>query len=291
MKDTSLIKQLERIDKMSRPSVITAAILLVLLIGFFDYVTGYELSASLFYMLPVMLLTWSAGITAATSLSVLSAATWLFADVMSGHSYSHLAIPLWNTVMRFGFFMLGAYFLSALRKALDREKESARRDSLTGIFNSRYFHEMAEREIQRALRFNRPLTVAYMDIDNFKQVNDSLGHSSGDILLHAVATTIRENIRSIDFVARCGGDEFVFLLPETDSEKGKIVINKVTHALSDIVQKNGWPVSFSIGVITFYAPRYTAGEMIHMADALMYSAKNSGKNMIKYETAGEHSAG
>jgi diguanylate cyclase (GGDEF)-like protein len=122
-----------------------------------------------------------------------------------------------------------------------------------------------------------------MDIDNFKQINDGLGHSTGNALLHLVAETIRKNVRAVDIIARLGGDEFAILMPETGYEQSGIVINKVQKYLLDAVEERGWPVTFSFGVVTCNNPLCKVDELIKAADNLMYSVKNSGKNMTRHE--------
>jgi diguanylate cyclase (GGDEF)-like protein len=110
-----------------------------------------------------------------------------------------------------------------LRSAMEREKEAARTDSLTGAMNSRAFGELATAELHRARRYERPFTIAYVDIDDFKAVNDRFGHSSGDTLLRLVAETMKHNSRAVDVIARVGGDEFVILFPETGPGPAHVV--------------------------------------------------------------------
>jgi len=178
---------------------------------------------------------------------------------------------------------MAAYFLTAIRRLLDRVTELSRMDPLTEVANGRYFHELADFEMDRASRFNRPLTLGYMDIDNFKQINDSMGHSTGDALLRLVAETIKTNVRSIDIIARLGGDEFAILLPETGYEQSGIVIKKVQRYLLEAVEEKRWPVTFSFGVVTCNNPLCKTDELIKAADNLMYSVNNSTKNMVRHE--------
>jgi len=278
-----LTDKMEYFSRQSKSFLMILAVCLCIALGAVDYLTGYEVSFSIFYLLPVSLIAWFVGRRPAIFIAIISALIWLLADLTSGHTYSHYAIPLWNSIMRLGFFLMAAYFLTAIRKLLDRVIELSRRDPLTGIANGRYFSELAANEINRASRFNRPLTLTYMDIDNFKQINDSLGHSTGDDLLHLVGETIKKNVRSIDIIARLGGDEFAILLPETGYEQSGTVIKKVQKYLLDAVQQKGWPVTFSFGVVTCNKPLCKVDELIKAADNLMYSVKNSGKNMIRHE--------
>ena len=137
-----------------------------------------------------------------------------------------------------------------------------------------------QKEIGRLQRYKRQFTVAYVDLDNFKTVNDQFGHSKGDELLRIVANTARNQLRDTDVVARLGGDEFALLLPETGQEDARVVIAKIQRSFLSEMRNNGWPVTLSIGVLTCIEMPGTADELIKMADKLMYSVKNNGKNAI-----------
>ena len=173
--------------------------------------------------------------------------------------------------------------LVALRSAVEREKDLARTDQLTGLTNRRAFGEMADGEIYRARRYQHPFSVAYVDIDDFKTVNDRFGHATGDALLRVAAEAMKSNSRAIDVICRLGGDEFAILLPETGPKPALVVCRKLHERLLDIMRQHGWPVTFSIGVMTFISPPSTVDEMISLADGLMYAAKNSGKNKIMHQ--------
>jgi diguanylate cyclase (GGDEF)-like protein len=179
-------------------------------------------------------------------------------------------------------FVLTAVLRSDLITANQQERIIARTDALTGLTNMRSFHEQAEAEIYRATRYDHPLTLAYIDIDNFKTVNDTLGHEEGDNLLRVVAKRMLQDARKTDLVARIGGDEFVVLLPETDQAAAKIVINQIHRNLNEESSKHAWPVTFSIGVLTCTGTPPRVGEMIKAADNLMYAVKHRGKNAVNY---------
>lgn len=269
-------------NKVPQFIAVVSGALIVFLLGIIDHLTGFEISFSIFYLLPIMLVAWLSKKRYAAIIALLSASTWLWADLASGHTYSHLAIPIWNSIMRLGLFLIVTFALSTIKRLLAEEQLFARTDFLTEAYNSRAFYELAKNEIDRANRFSRPLAIAYIDIDNFKQVNDTLGHSVGDNLLHIVVMTIKQITRSIDITARLGGDEFVILLPETGKENARIAINKILEGLLNVVKEKNWPITFSIGVVICYTS-CTVDELIKEADSLMYVVKDSGKNRIEYK--------
>jgi diguanylate cyclase (GGDEF)-like protein len=264
---------------------------LILLLGVVDYLTGYDFSFSIFYLVPIVLVTWHVGRTPGIVFSVLGALTWFTADVASGHIYASTIIYSWNTIMRLGFFLIISLLLAAFKKELRLQRDLARHDFLTGTANPRFFNDIAELEIHRARRHGRPFTVAYIDLDNFKAVNDRRGHLAGDDVLRVVAGCLRGNLRVIDTVARIGGDEFVLLFPETELEGARVVLTKIRHCLAEQMEKNDWSVGFSIGVMTFFSMPSSVDEMIHLVDGLMYTVKQSGKNDTRYSSYSFESPG
>lgn len=160
---------------------------------------------------------------------------------------------------------------------------SARRtDSLTGAVNRRFFYEVLQRELDRSRRYHHPLTIAYLDLDNFKVINDQWGHSTGDQVLRTVVESAQQQLRSTDVLARLNGDEFAVLFPETGQQAAQSAVPKLHAALLQVMHQNAWPVTFSTGVVTCLAPPAAVDELIQSADELMYSVKRSGKNAIHY---------
>lgn len=271
-----------RLGDRSQPFWAIAGLALVVGIALLDVWTGYELAFSLFYLLPIALVTWFGGRRIGVATSVACALSWFVADAMAGHPYSTSVIAYWNTAIRFGVFLVVALLIAGLRVAHEHERALARTDSLTGAVNSRFFSELVHMEIDRSQRSGRPFTVAYVDLDNFKTVNDRSGHSTGDQVLCTTAASAKSQLRKVDIVARLGGDEFAFLLPETDQSEARVVIAKVQAGLLDEMRRNDWPVTFSIGVLTCVDLPATTDEMIRQVDELMYGVKNHGKNAVNY---------
>jgi diguanylate cyclase (GGDEF)-like protein len=126
-------------------------------------------------------------------------------------------------------------------------------------------------------------SIAYIDIDNFKHINDTFGHASGDEVLNIVAETLRTNLRNVDVVARLGGDEFVVLLPETDSKEVKEAFRHAHRNLVEGFAKHSMPITFSIGVVSFDSCPESFKQAVQVADETMYSVKRKVKNNIVYQ--------
>jgi diguanylate cyclase (GGDEF)-like protein len=263
-----------------------SGLFLVVVLGIIDKVTGSEISFSIFYLIPVIFVTRFSDRWVGIFISGASAIAWLMADLMAGQIYSHWVIPYWNAMMRFGFFLVNVYILSRLKDALEMEKMLSRMDSLTGIANGKYFIELVNSEFIRSKTNNLPFTIAYMDLDNFKTVNDRFGHNEGDIVLCTMASIIRNNIRATDSVGRLGGDEFAILFPEMGAEESQGIIPKIHKSLLDAILENKWGITISMGVGTFKGSNFNAEEILRLTESLMYSVKDAGKNGIKYEVFG-----
>lgn len=273
------------LQRRSKLELIAIALILIAVPSYATQATGGTISFAIFYLAPVALLAWYMGTVEAILASIFSASAWLHADAVAKGG-ANLVVRYWNAVVLFGFFLITALILARLKASYQQEQELSRVDFLTGVPNGRAFRQVAEMEKHRVRRYRHPLTLAYLDIDNFKIVNDRFGHQTGDVLLVWVARTIKRNLRVTDFVARVGGDEFAILLPETGAEAGQFVLYKLQRVLMDLVKQNAWPVTFSIGAATFVAEPETLDEMIQSADELMYTAKRNGRNRIAQAVVG-----
>lgn len=264
-----------------RGLVIALGLTLILLVGAVDGVIGVEVSTSIFYVAPISLVTWYAGRRAGLYLAFVAAAVWMLTDRLWDLRYSHISIQFWNAGVRLAIFVLIAVLLSEVRMLLRQVQESARRDGLTGLLNARAFHfELAE-ELRRLQRFQRPFSLAYIDLDNFKRVNDRRGHGEGDSVLRRVADVLSHCARETDRVARLGGDEFAVLLVETPAEVGARAVAHLQRNLLEEMEKGGWPVGFSVGVVTFETAPASAGEALAVADGIMYGVKRAHKGALQ----------
>lgn len=160
-------------------------------------------------------------------------------------------------------------------------------DSLTGLYNRRHTLNLAELEYQRAQSLERPLTILMLDIDRFKEVNDTWGHSVGDQVLKEVTGRLKAQLRSIDTFGRYGGDEFVVLLVDTGLEGAKLIAERLRLAVGDTpvnTDQGAIQVSISIGVTALAEDSLNLAALLDQADKAMYAAKTGGKNRVEITT-------
>jgi diguanylate cyclase (GGDEF)-like protein/PAS domain S-box-containing protein len=166
-----------------------------------------------------------------------------------------------------------------LRQTLARVEVLSITDVLTGLFNRRAFEEKLNEEFERARRYNLPLSLILLDVDHFKDLNDTQGHAAGDALLQAVARILAENARANDVAARYGGDEFVVILPNTDSNVAFHLAERLRAACRELSCAN-WRVSLSVGVAALGECMLERGELVLAADRALYDAKRHGRNRV-----------
>ncbi len=273
------------LSRLKQSALLVLALFLCGVVGVADALNGSAYSIVPFYLVPVVLAAWFLGRKTGYFLSCVSALSWLVAEMVSRHYYKLDLAMYWNDFMELMLFLLTSLVVSALKGALEREKEISRTDLLTGLPNRRHFFELVSGEIRRNHRYDEPFSIAYLDIDNFKTVNDSRGHGEGDKLLQLVAATISAAIRETDTVARLGGDEFALLLPEAAGESALTAAAKVQQQLKNEVE-NCWPVTFSIGLVTYLKSPASIDEVIGRADRLMYEVKYETKNALRWNVVG-----
>jgi diguanylate cyclase (GGDEF)-like protein len=179
-----------------------------------------------------------------------------------------------------------AFFLQMIRR-LERARkliaELAMTDMLTGIYNRRYFMVEAEKEFGKAQRYNLPLSIILYDVDRFKALNDTFGHSAGDEVLRALTSACARCLRSSDVFARYGGEEFAILLPLTDGEAARGLaerVRKEVEQMSAYHESVRLPVTISLGVAEFQPSKVSFDEMLKEADKRLYAAKTNGRNRV-----------
>jgi diguanylate cyclase (GGDEF)-like protein len=170
-----------------------------------------------------------------------------------------------------------------LERVLLREQQLARTDGLTGLYNYRYFFELATREFNIAMRYRRPLSILMFDTDDFKKVNDTLGHSAGDKILALVAQATAAQMRSVDILARYGGDEFIILLSQTSAKQAYPIAERIRNSVAGMKmpsEKGPISVTLSIGIAEIqYEPAEESVEhIVQRADKALYAVKQAGRN-------------
>lgn len=270
------------LDARTKTLLPIAALLLLVVVALLDFRYGQHFNLTLLYLLPVAVAALVPASPLTTLMATLSATTATALSHYTQRIPFTLPVYAWNFAALLVLGLLLAWLVATLRQALYNEREVGRIDPLTGISNSGKFRELAEVEMTRAARYERPLTMVYLDVDNFKAVNDAHGHSGGDKLLRAVAQTIKGTLRKTDLVTRLGGDEFAILLPETTQDAARIAISKIQAGLLTLVQAEKWPVSFSIGVVTCTRIPRSLDNLIEVADSVMYTVKTTSKNGVNY---------
>lgn len=263
------------------------SLLLTFLIGFYDYQTGAHISMMLLYSIPILVSAWYCGKKEGLVVAFAAAVGWFINNIIYRVAGESDAIFSWNVLTRLGIFCIIAYTVSLqaqLRRALERERLRADTDRLTGLYNKGAFRERVEKEMNRARRYKHPLSLAFIDLDNFKQVNDTEGHARGDELLRNVSESIMNTKRETDFAGRIGGDEFTICFPETGEIQVQNAIAKLVKALDIMTSQSGWRVTASIGVVTCTEMCETYDAILGKADRLMYVAKEKGKNSAEFIT-------
>jgi len=273
--------------KRSRRALLALGFLAMALIGLGDYfATTQLLEFSVFFLLPVAFFTWFMSRRAGLLGSLGCGAIIAGVNVSSSTYLLHGQIAYWNAVVWTAFFVLITFVIADMKALHVRERELARVDSLTRAATRAAFFEFADDEINRARRLSQPMTLAYLDLDCFKAINDRNGHAAGDSVLVAVARGIQNHIRRTDMVARLGGDEFALFLPNTCRDAATKLLSKVLEALMNTMRHQGWPITFSVGAVTFLSPPESVQAMVQRTDELMYSVKRTGKNRMCLEEIG-----
>ncbi|WNG44129.1 diguanylate cyclase [Archangium minus] len=198
--------------------------------------------------------------------------------------YLTLQTPMAELAARLGSALRRQRRQRQLRTSRDRAMLVAVTDPLTGLYNRAYFHEALGVEFRRAQRYKHPMSLVLLDLDHFKQVNDTLGHTAGDEALREVSKRLRQTARSTDVVARHGGEEFAMILPETDLEHGLIAAERFRAAVDGAVVRGARggsrTLTISAGVGCFPVHSTSITELVELTDAALYNAKRMGRNRV-----------
>jgi diguanylate cyclase (GGDEF)-like protein len=228
----------------------------------------------------VAIVAWFSGRQLAILLSVIwIAVRWAASADQSGSAVGSLAIH-WGVMAG---LVCG---INRLQTRWEAEHRLARLDALTGLPNRQAFFERCAAELSRNRRFGRPLTLALLDGDGFKSVNDRWGHAAGDRALQITAQALAQTVRNYDFVGRLGGDEFVILFPETGPADAERAVQRLQQALRAEFERQYLPLTYTIGVVSFSAADWDVAACLKETDRVLYRAKRAGKGTAGFETAG-----
>ena len=166
-------------------------------------------------------------------------------------------------------------------RLLENARNFAFRDSLTGLFNYRFYREFLPRELWRADQYNNPLSLIVVDVDDFKIFNDHHGHDEGNVALSRIAVLLEESLRKVDIAVRYGGEEFVLILPATPKTGAEVVADRARAAIESEEMHRGQKLTVSMGVATYPADAANERDLLSHADRAMYLAKAKGKNQVE----------
>jgi len=241
--------------------------------------TPPEIRLGILYIVPVLLATWTEGLAIGLGFAAL---TIVLREVVAWGQLPPATPVLWRAVNAASYVAVlgvGMAGLQRLRHIQAQLSQLATRDALTGLVNARAFAAQLTQELERNRRYPRPLALLYLDLDDFKVINDSHGHQTGDAVLRLVAESMRASVRQADVVGRLGGDEFAVLMPETDSALADAAAKRLAAGLRNVFK--GTPtVTASIGVVACVAADANTDELLRRADQAMYDAKKAGKDRV-----------
>jgi diguanylate cyclase (GGDEF)-like protein len=279
-----VLRLLAGVERRPVRQVLPTCALAIALIATLDHGTGRDGLFTLLYLLPVAVASWTGGFLPGAAAALASALTsaWIHHAASSGP----VVLRLWNALSELVIFLGAADLLDALHARLRLEVRHAHTDVLTALPNRRAFLGVAEHELERQRRAVRPLTLALLDLDDFKMVNDRLGHATGDLVLASLAELLRQRLRRVDLAARLGGDEFALLLPETGTEQARTVLTAMRTRFDELVRERRWPVGLSVGAVTFLQAPRDVEEALRLADDQLYAAKRAGKGCLLHDTRG-----
>jgi diguanylate cyclase len=219
----------------------------------------------------------------AVAFAVVATLVWVVALSAAGRQYSHPAVWLINSLTQGIAFVLFAILASRVQAALGRERNLARYDALTGLPNRREFARLAERALGRCRHTNTAATLAYLDLDHFKQANDRFGHAHGDLLLGEIGRILQEGLRTQDVVGRLGGDEFAVCLPDTNAAQAREVLGRLRDRFNSTTIVADCGVTVSIGAVAAEHHDADLETWLQAADAAMYRAKTAGRDQLLVE--------
>jgi len=244
-----------------------------------NFYTGPRFDHGAVFLVPCVAAAWYLGIAAGFATVAVSAIAWYTATLLLAPPVEPWIIFV-NTLSRFSVFLVIAGLVAAVRGLTARLDELSRLDPLTGLANRREFRARGEHDLDVAARTGSSMTLVFIDLDNFKDVNDRLGHAAGDEVLRAVGAGLSSVVRRSDLAARVGGDEFALLLLGSDEAQARRIAEKARDTLGQAFARQALPVTLSIGIAAANGRGTGFRDLVAAADRAMYAAKAAGKNTI-----------
>jgi diguanylate cyclase (GGDEF)-like protein len=282
-----MLRRIHGLLGSTRPgSIVMLSLLGIGLVTWLDYRTGPAIEMAVYYLPAIAAVAWYVGWRTGVGFALLATLASIVTDWATFAPEPPLRIVLANGAARLLFFLFAAGMTSLVARQTAGFSTMAREDPLTGVPNRRAFFMELDRALEWGRRYDTPLVLAYLDVDDFKQINDGLGHAEGDTVLVTMARALRDGTRKVDTVARLGGDEFALLLPGTDARQAERVIEQVLGLVRERIHQelHGRRVTLSVGVVSFAVPPASADTALALADAAMYVGKQQGKNRVAFRT-------
>jgi diguanylate cyclase (GGDEF)-like protein len=264
---------------MRRALRLTGYAVLTLLVYWANAITPPDARLGILYVIPVVLVTWTDGLTWGIVFGLVSIG---MREVVAWQQMPPNTALGWRIANSLSYVVVVAIAMTGLQRLRRSQAQLAllvTQDQLTNVLNARAFAERLSQELDRNRRYPRPLTLLYMDLDNFKVINDTHGHQTGDAVLRLVADAMKTSVRQADLVGRLGGDEFAVLMPETDAALADGAAKRLVASLRSVFK--GTPnVTASIGVVSCTATDASTDDLLKRADQAMYDAKRQGKDRV-----------
>lgn len=252
---------------------------LVVALGTLRIATQAQFAFASLMLFPVIFGSWLSGRPGGWLLAIIASALWGYADYSKGTTADDTIISFLNALVHLINYGIVVELVRGVVVMLQRESSTARTDRLTGLLNRRGFMEMAAQQVSAAERIGSSVVIAFIDLDRFKQLNDTKGHEAGDAALREIGAMLQQTKRASDICGRIGGDEFCIFAMDSTPAKSQEWATRLHEHLTEALDIHK-PVGVSIGVAFFDHMDRKLEEMLRLADETMYEVKHAGKGKV-----------
>ena len=277
-------------ERRSPAALALLALAAIALFGMLDgavtELVGFDFVVTVLYIGPIGLAAWAAGPRTGVLAAVFAAAVEAVATWWGARGEIRPWILGVSVGLELLVFLGAAFTFARLRWHMERQRQLSRTDPLTGLANQRAFEQAVGAERARVGRRPAPTSVAYLDVDHFKELNDTRGHSAGNDCLRHIGDALRTTVRTVDVPARLGGDEFAVLFPGTGAEQCRTAVERLRERLRIELGDRGFPVTLSVGAVTFEQGLPPHDEILAAADRAMYRVKTGTRDGFHHDLAG-----